>query len=627
MKTEQNRTGKHKNTRNLKFQGRIVLYYATIALLLSLLFGTVFYLMAVRFERQSRRNNLDISSRQLVAQLNERLGRMEAIMNYILSDPTQLTNMRTLGQTTASTHYVNEAQASMRRGMNLDYVLRNTYRTAFYNQNNLVVSSFSRGRSQRINEHFSYATLPYIEAAQAAGGRAILVGAHSDGLAAEEGELVYSLVKAVQGQRMGFLETMETVDSLAGLEHSDESLHYLIYVSNEAGQSELLYADEGAHRLMEDKPTAVETDASAAGPDTRLTLERVSEAIEDGSIDGVKVDSQRYAFSMLVLTEKPGFATQWPVLLLASVLALSVFAVGLAFVIFWSYILVKPIRKLTALMESTTWESMQNDSGASLSEDGDELHQMEVAYRSMTGRLNQALVKEKHASLLSLQSQFDALQAQVNPHFLYNVLNIISARSVLLEDEEISLMCAALAGMLRYSTNNKERYASIGQELDYLDSYFFLLKKRYEERLEIEVDIPESMKGEIIPKLTFQQIVENCILHGFNGQGDRMRICIEGETQDRGWKLTVTDNGCGIAAATMERLQDKLRKAKQAVLEQITTLEVEIGGMGIVNTYTRCLILYPDRLHFEIRNTGNGTCVCLGVTGRKQEKMTENKKR
>lgn len=601
---------KTKHALNIKFQARMVLYYATIALLLSLLFGTVFYLMALRFERQSRRNNLDISSRQLVAQLNERLGRMDAIMNYILSDPNQLTNMRTLGQEAASIQYIQEAQSAMRRGMNLDYVLRNTYRTAFYNQNNLTVSSFSRSRSQKLNENFVYSDLPYIRQAEAAGGRAVLVGRHIDALAAESGAEVYSLVKAVQGYQMGFLETMETVDSLAGLEHSDEALHYLIYVhAGENEPAQLLYADEGARKLL-------------GTSDEGLALAQVSEAIEQGRVDGVKADSSRYRFSMMVLTEKPGFATQWPVLLLASILALSVFAVGLVFVIFWSYILVKPIKKLTALMENTTLESLQSDSTTSLPEGGDEIRQMELAYRSMTDRLNQALIKEKHASLLSLQSQFDALQAQVNPHFLYNVLNIISARSVLLEDEHISLMCAALAGMLRYATNNKERYATIRQELEYLDSYFYLLKMRYEERLNIEVDIPESIRGEIIPKLTLQQIVENCIMHGFNGQGDRMEIKISAVTGgqeklvgDRhgGWQLTVTDNGCGIDAETMKRLQQKLEQAKQAVLRHITTLEVEIGGMGIVNTYTRCLILYPDRLHFEIRNTGGGTCVSLGI--------------
>ena len=97
--------------------------------------------------------------------------------------------------------------------------------------------------------------------------------------------------------------------------------------------------------------------------------------------------------------------------------------------------------------------------------------------------------------------------------------NVISSRGVLNDDDVICEICDGLASMLRYSTNTKERYATVEKEADYLEAYIRLLKCRYEHKLEYQITIQPEIKDCILPKLVLQQLVENSISHGWqNGQ-------------------------------------------------------------------------------------------------------------
>ncbi len=109
---------------------------------------------------------------------------------------------------------------------------------------------------------------------------------------------------------------------------------------------------------------------------------------------------------------------------------------------------------------------------------------------------------------LQLQAQLDMLQAQVNPHFIYNTLNVISSRGILDDDEVICDICDDLAGMLRYSTDTEKKTATIRMELEYLRKYFSLMKYRYEYKLEYAIEMDPEIDEQWIPKLTVQQFVE-----------------------------------------------------------------------------------------------------------------------
>ena len=273
-------------------------------------------------------------------------------------------------------------------------------------------------------------------------------------------------------------------------------------------------------------------------------------------------------------------------------------------IILWSYILTKSIRELRGVIEQTSLENLDIqaiETGYGL----DEVRTLANSYQAMTKRLSQAVNSEKRALMLQMQAQFDALQAQINPHFLYNVLNIISGRGIENNDDMICDMCGALASMLRYSTNNKERYVKTEQEMNYLENYLYLLRARYGDKISFDVSIDSAVRDKLLPKMTLHQFVENILAHAYGHSDRRMIIQVSGTMYSDRWEIRVQDNGEGIMEEKLREIREKIKNVRKN-LENRGGMEMEIGGMGLVNTYARCFLLYHDALIFSIRNLPSG---------------------
>lgn len=292
-------------------------------------------------------------------------------------------------------------------------------------------------------------------------------------------------------------------------------------------------------------------------------------------------------------------------------------------IIFWANVLTRPIKSLQETVENTNIENLLDNQHLDTAGTLDEFQELFHSYQAMMTRLDEALKNEKQAAKLQLQAQFDTLQAQVNPHFIYNVLNTISSRAILDNDEEICEMCGSLGTMLRYSTNNKERYASVEKELEYLDSYFYLLKARHEDCLDVSVDVDRRIAKQVIPKMTLQQLVENCVKHGFRNMDSGRHISVTGKVLEDRWVIRVEDNGCGVSEQKLQELRDKLEETRKDILERSKPAEMEIGGMGIVNTYARCVLLYYEDFIFEMENATNrrGFAVTVGQRTSEEKKL------
>ena len=302
--------------------------------------------------------------------------------------------------------------------------------------------------------------------------------------------------------------------------------------------------------------------------------------------------------------------------------SLLTFGISLVMIYFWANILTRPIKRLQETVENTNIENLQNYQFLEEAGTLDEFQELIRAYQAMMARLDEALQNEKQAAKLQLQAQFDTLQAQVNPHFIYNVLNTISSHAILDNDEAICEMCGSLGNMLRYSTNNKERYASVEKELEYLDSYFYLLKARHENGLEVRVDVDRRIRKQIIPKMTLQQLVENSVKHGFQNSDSGRHISVTGRILEDRWIIRVEDNSIGVPEQKLQELKNRLEEVRKDILERAKPAEMEIGGMGIVNTYSRCLLLYFKDFIFEMENAQNrrGFAVTVGQRTLNEEK-------
>lgn len=606
----------------MKFRSKMVLAYTTVALLVSMILGIVVARISLQYEINSRKNSLRVSANSYVTQMEERLGRMDAIMHYILSDVVMLESIGWLAESGETLNrYVLEAKSNMSAGLTTEYIMKNSYRTIFFNQNSFLASSaiYTTGSGevpkQRLISDFRVEDIPYLETVTAAEGKSVIVAAHTDYWSADNDTNVYSVMKALRGENMGFLEVENRVDSLHSLERSDPNVDFLIVVNGD----ELLYASDKKYGAVLAERDRERIDS--------LQEDRIQ--MEKGAMY-TKASSGEFDLTILAYNKNFLLRKERMQLFSISFLATMVtLAISLTMIIFWAGVLTKPIKLLQETVENTNIENLLDNQHLGKEAVYDEFQELICAYQAMMGRLDEALKNEKQAAMLQLQAQFDMLQAQVNPHFIYNVLNVISSRAVLDNDEAICEMCGSLGNMLRYSTNNKERHATVEKELEYLNSYFYLLKARRGDWLEVSIEFDQEVKKQIIPKLTLQQFVENCVKHGFQNMTSQGRIVIQGMVQENGWKITVRDNGQGISDETLEQLRNKLAEVRRDILERVKPAELGIGGMGIINTYARCLLLYSQELIFEIENVpnGEGCSVTVGQAIQKDHSAKKTEKR
>ncbi|MBO7709093.1 MAG: histidine kinase [Lachnospiraceae bacterium] len=583
----------------MKYRTRMVLAYATIALLVSLGLGLMMYRTSLQYEQRSQKNNLLMSARSCVSQMDTRLGSMNAIMYYILSDASMLESITLLGRASdgkVPRSYTRNAETTIQVGISTDYIMKNSYRTVFFNQGGFLASSAvasdhqEYSNNQRLIDSFRLEEISYLPSVTEAGGRSVIVTGHTDPWGAfTGGAAVYSMMKALQGYKMGFLEVQNRLDSLSELELSDPDTGCVILVND----NELLY---------ENGSWTQENDAE----DPAVILERIpqGDVLTQKGITYACASSAEFPLTVLTCRKAALFSGGKRNIFLTSVLAaLIMFSVSLAAVFIWSAVLTKPVRQLQQMVEETNIENLQDIRHLGSAESGlDEFKELTKSYRTMTERLDQALRNEKRSAMLQLQAQFDTLQTQVNPHFIYNVLNIISSRAVMADDEVICEMCGSLGNMLRYSTNNRQRHAKVEEELEYLRNYFYLLKCRYESRLQVTISIDEATSGQVIPKMTLQQIVENAVKHGFHDTDVHMEITLVGKMEKNRWTILVRDNGVGMSEEKLSEIRQKLQTVRMDYHDLEVPTETEIGGMGLTNTYARCLLLFGNDLIFELRN-------------------------
>jgi two-component system sensor histidine kinase YesM len=174
--------------------------------------------------------------------------------------------------------------------------------------------------------------------------------------------------------------------------------------------------------------------------------------------------------------------------------------------------------------------------------------------------------------------------------------------------------------MLRYSTSTLQHLATVGDELEHVKNYLVLMKKRFEHRLEFEVNIDSDILSQPMPKLVLQPIVENSINHGFENVQKVMHISIKGYKSRGWWYIDVTDNGEGFSQDVLAKLNESFKTVKEAILNARYSSSYEIGGLGLVNTYARMALFYSGEFEFKVENIETGGAkVTIGGTMKDNE--------
>ncbi len=265
----------------------------------------------------------------------------------------------------------------------------------------------------------------------------------------------------------------------------------------------------------------------------------------------------------------------------------------------------KPLQSLSAQIAGVNLQNMQLQAiRTSTPYSIAELDALSRSFHAMLTRLDKSIMME-------IQAHMRALQSQMNPHFLFNMLSVIIESSEEKGDDRTVAMCLKLSAMLRYIADYNGDNASFADELQHTKNYLDLMKDRYEDLLEYEIVTQGDLTGITIPKMIIQPLVENCFSHGFRDCKPPWHVRVEAAADGDRWTLRIVDNGSGITEETIRMIHEKVAIYRSDVATNYKTLR--LGGMGLVNTLLRLSLSANGQIDFAIANSPDrGTTVEIG---------------
>lgn len=221
----------------------------------------------------------------------------------------------------------------------------------------------------------------------------------------------------------------------------------------------------------------------------------------------------------------------------------------------------------------------------------DEIQYLTEKYNEMRDKI-ECLIEENYKSeIRNKESEIMALTLQLNPHFLYNTLNIINMLALENGDIDASNLIISLSDMLQYTFRNKKELVVFREEYQWLQNYLTIMQIRYEGKFEVRYNIDETVSDCMIPKLILQPLVENAIMHGFRGLKRKGVLVIYAKKEDEKICIGVKDNGAGMTSET-------IREAMEQTSNRI----------GLGNVIRRIQLLYGENGRVDIQSkAGEGT--------------------
>lgn len=295
-------------------------------------------------------------------------------------------------------------------------------------------------------------------------------------------------------------------------------------------------------------------------------------------------------------------------LLVASILLLAV--IGISSII--SREITKPIRSLRDSMRKV--QNGQFDTHVEVITEN-EIGSLGRSFNLMTSEIQALMEQNVYEQKQKRKSELKALQAQINPHFLYNTLDSIIWMSEAGENDEVVEMTSALARLLRQSISNDQEEVELEKEIEYVKNYLTIQKMRYKDKLEFFIYVDPRVAHVPIIKLVLQPLVENAIYHGIKYKETKGNLKIYARPVDGRVEIVVADDGIGMDEDVMEHIFDEHRK------------EQKRNGVGVPNVQKRLKLQYGSEygIRYEsVKGAGTKAVITIPVDGgRTDEKMDE----
>ncbi len=245
----------------------------------------------------------------------------------------------------------------------------------------------------------------------------------------------------------------------------------------------------------------------------------------------------------------------------------------------------------------------QIDENAYISvESKDEFQQLGVVYNNMLSRIDHLIHTVYLKEILTQNAQLESLQAQINPHFLYNTLDCVNSLVDMGEKESVKKVVTSLANIMRMSIKG-DTFITLQEDLSYIRQYIFIQKMRFQDKILFLTEVPESLYQYYIPKLTLQPLVENAIIHGVSDLTETGMIGIFGREDEHRLYIDIKDNGNGMPPEIIEQLR-----------QMDDTMTISSKHIGIFNIQRKLQILYGTDYGLTVTGvSSHGTSVTICI--------------
>ena len=272
--------------------------------------------------------------------------------------------------------------------------------------------------------------------------------------------------------------------------------------------------------------------------------------------------------------------------------------------------IVNPLRRLAEAAERVNLGDLGFASVPAASDN--EISSLALAFNRMLGKLQEQIaeLEEKHslearlkdeemknlaAQNLLKEGRMRLLQARINPHFLFNSLNMIAQTAYIENAKRTVDMIVPLTDLLRYNLRDFDRGTIVTDEIANVEDYFYIQRRRFENRIEFSARFDGAIGKAKLPHLVLQPLVENSIIHGVESYSSGGIVGVEATDASGRLLIRAFDNGCGIDPATKERIRDAMQSSGTPLHD--TDVEEHIG---LQNVFTRLKLFFDGDMHVEI---------------------------
>lgn len=585
------------------FLRRLLVSFIIIAVIPLIVVAGIYFYNTVRATNASAQRQLDSAADQVQTQLDSLLDTMSYISGSLVGNEN-------------FTNAVEQLQITDGGVMQRDYYSRiyselwsyawfsSMYDVTFFNDDGFVVTSYNSNmdynHTYRMSQEEREAICWY-EQVQDNYGQAVVVSVQQSQIPATERDCL-SVARAIRdpGKNIGYLSVDIDEEDLSSLLEMEDTINADIMILRKDGT--LLYKSE-------DFPAEQEN-----GFVDLTQLEKLGDSYFVVSRD-TKLNTMVY----MTLSRNVVYKEVYNSIIMLGLQTLCLLCLTCLVVLIFIKDLSRPLVALRREMEETTLSNLHDQGNEKQFNRFEEIEYLYQQFLQMRERLDRMVQREMEDQKLYMEERMNYLQAQINPHFMCNTLNVIGIMGSEHGAQDVQDACLQLSSLLRYSiSDSDENKTTLKEEMQNIRDYLQLMQLRYEHKLGYSVTYNESMQNMAMPRLVLEPFVENIFAHAYGPQHKVVHVRVEGWQEADRWYILIQDDGQGIP-------QEKLNDMREHITEGCKKILAgkHVGqkyGIGVENTIIRLCLYYGDSFRFTLEShEGSGLRIVLSADIQKEE--------